>query len=252
MRVIRGLKNAVAFLTILPLGMDRDALVQAAEFMPTFPIIGAIIGLVCGILVWALDPFLPSLIVGLLGLGFLLLLTGVHHTDGLLDFGDAMIFHGKRDEKLRIMRDSQTGAGGFSLGLVVLGATALSIAAIDRGIVIQGLIASEAAAKFAMVFQASTGESAHKGMSTPFVEAMHGKWRWTRLGAALGLQLTISATVLQTMGLALTASALIAGAAMLMISTRSLGGVTGDVMGATNDVTRLFSLLVITAGARWV
>jgi len=220
--------------------------------MAAFPVIGALIGFACGAFVWALEPFLPTLIVGILGLGFLLLLSGVHHTDGLLDFGDAIMSHGSRKEKLRIMRDSQTGAGGFSLGFIVLATTALGIAAIDRGMVIQGLIASEAAAKFVMVFQATMGQSAHKGLSIPFVKAMHGKSRWFRFGVASALQLAISVAVLQIVGVALTVSGVVVAAVMLVISMRNFGGVTGDVMGATNDLTRLVSLLLITVSARWV
>jgi adenosylcobinamide-GDP ribazoletransferase len=249
--VIRGLRNAVAFLTILPVGMDNDGLYQAANYMPAFPLIGALIGFACGTFVWLLESFLQTLIAAILGFGFLLLLTGVHHTDGLLDFGDAVMSHGSREEKLRIMRDPQTGAGGFSLGFIVLTATAVGIAAVDRGIVVQGLVASEAAAKFAMVFQAAMGRSARKGMNTPFVKAMHERRRWIRFGAALGLQLAVSVAMLQIVGIALTASAVIVAVAMLAISMRSLGGVTGDVLGATNDLTRLVSILIITVGARW-
>jgi adenosylcobinamide-GDP ribazoletransferase len=247
---IRGLKSAIAFLTVLPVGMDRDTLVQAAQFMPAFPLIGAFVGLTCGVFVWALELFLPSLIAGFLGLGLLLLLTGMHHVDGLLDFGDAMMAHGTPKEKLRIMSDRQTGAGGFSLGFVVLGATSLSIAAIDRSLVIQSLIASEALAKFAMVFQAATGRSAHKGMSTPFVQAMHG--RWIRGLATLLLQLAISLSTLRVVGLALTISGVVIASVMLIVARWNLGGITGDVMGATNEVTRLLSLLVVMVGARWV
>ena len=230
--------------------MDPDAVAQAVEFMPTFPLIGAIIGLACGILVWVLEFFLPSFVAGFLGLGFLLLLTGVHHTDGLLDFGDAIMSHGSREEKLRIMRDPQTGAGGFSLGFIVLGTTALSIAAIGRGLVIQTLIAAEAAAKFSMVFQTATGESAHKGMSTPFVKAMHGKWRWMRVTVALILQLVISVAMLQIIGLGITVASGVVAVAILVIARRNFGGITGDVLGATNDVTRLISLLIVVVGAR--
>lgn len=231
--------------------MGDGAIVQAAAFMPAFPLIGAMIGLMCGALVWTLEAFLPSMIVGFLGLGFILLLTGVHHTDGLLDFGDGAMSHGTKKVKLRIMRDPSTGAGGFGLGLIVLGTTALSVAAIDRGLVIQSLIVSEAAAKLSMVFQAAMGHAAHKGMSTPFVEAMH-KLRGLRLSVALAIQLVISITLLQFLGLALTAAALIVAVTMLIISMRMLGGVTGDVMGATNDLTRMLCLLLVVVAVKWV
>lgn len=219
--------------------------------MPAFPLIGALIGLMSGVFVWVLEAVLPSTIVGFLGVGFILLLTGLHHTDGLLDFGDGAMSHGTQRKKLRIMRDPTTGAGGFGLGLIVLSITALSIAAIDRGLAIQSLIVTEAGAKLAMVVQAAIGQSAHKGMSTPFVRAMKNL-RGLRLGVALALQLAVSILLLHFIGLVLTAAALIVALMMLMISQRILGGITGDVMGATNDLTRMLCLLLVVVAAKWV
>jgi len=252
MSVLSGLKNSLAFLTVIPVGMDEDGIAQAAEYMPCFPIIGAIIGLASGTLVWALHDFLPPLVVGMLGLGFILLVTGVHHADGLLDFGDAVMYRGSREEKMQVMHDPQTGAGGLSLGLVVLSTTAFGIAALDRGIVVQSLVASEAAAKLAMVLEAWGGESARKGLNTPFVEAMHGRWRRLRLATALGLVLATSILALQIVGLVLTLAASLTAAAMLMISHKQFGGITGDVMGATNELSRLMSLLVVLVTAEWM
>lgn len=252
MGILDGLKNSLAFLTVIPVGMDEDGIAQAAKYMPSFPIIGALIGFTSGMLVWALHDFLPSLIVGMLGLGFLLLLTGVHHTDGLLDFGDAVMYRGSAKDKIRVMRDQQTGAGGLSLGLVVLLTTAFSIAALDRSIVIQSLTASEASAKFAMVFQAWAGKSAHEGLNTPFVEAMHERRRGLRLGIASCLSVATSVTALQIVGMAVTLAGLLVAATMLVISQKQFGGITGDVMGASNDLTRLVSLLVVLVISKWV
>jgi len=231
--------------------MDEDGISQAANYMPSFPIIGALIGLAAGVLLWSFQAVLPSLIAGMLGLGFIQLLTGVHHADGLLDFGDAMMILGSPEEKIRVMRDRQTGAGGLCLGLVVLSATAFSMATLDRSRVIQSLIVSEASSKFAMVFQAWAGSSAHKGLNTPFLQAMHGKWRSMRLGIAFSLTLVISLAALQVDGIAVVFAGLLVTAAMLVISKKEFGGVTGDVMGATNELVRLASLLVILVISKW-
>lgn len=250
--VLSGLKNSVAFLTVIPVGMDENGPWQAAKYMPLHPIVGALIGLSAGAFAWILFPILPSLIIGMLCLGFILLVTGVHHTDGLLDFGDALMCHGSKEEKIRVMNDPATGAGGLSLGLVVLITTALSIPALSRGIVVQGLVVSEAAAKFAMVYEAWAGKSAHKGMNTLFVEAMHEeRWRWLRLGVAFVPLLALSVLALQIIGILVVIAAWIAAAVLLIISQRQFGGVTGDVMGASNDITRLVSLLVILGAVRW-
>jgi adenosylcobinamide-GDP ribazoletransferase len=249
---IEGFRACISFLTTIPVCKGRQDIDLAAAYMPSFPIIGAMIGFASGMLVWALDSLLPSLIVGMLGLGFILLLTGVHHTDGLLDFGDAVMYRGSPQEKMHVMRDQQTGAGGLSLGLVVLSATAFGIAALDRSIVIQSLVASEAAAKFAMVIEAWSGKSACRGLNTPFVQAMHRSWRSLRLATALGILLTISVFALEILGVVVALTASLMAATMVMISHRQFGGITGDVMGATNELTRLASLLVVLVAAKWV
>lgn len=249
---IDGFRALISFLTTIPVSKDSRDLNLAARYMPSFPIIGAMIGFAGGMLVWALDSFLPSLIVGMLGLGFILLLTGLHHTDGLLDFGDAVMFRGSPKEKIQVMHDQQTGAGGLSLGLVVLSTTAFAIAALDRNIAIQSLAATEAASKFAMVFQAWAGKSACEGLNTPFVESMQGRWRPLRLAAAFAFLLGISVSALRIVGVAVTLVGLVVAALILMISHRQFGGITGDVMGATNELTRLSSLLAILVIVKWI
>jgi adenosylcobinamide-GDP ribazoletransferase len=101
----KELKNLFAFLTVLPLRMDMDCLTDSAKFMFIFPLIGALIGLIAGVFGWAIGLVLPSLVAGALALGLLLLLTGLHHTDGLLDFGDAVMYHGTAERKIEIMHD---------------------------------------------------------------------------------------------------------------------------------------------------
>lgn len=249
MGTLRGLRNTLAFLTILPVGMDQDGIAQAANYMPAFPVIGGLIGLATGALVWSLQAFLPSLIAGMLGLGFILLLTGVQHADGLLDFGDAMMVLGSPAEKLRAMRDRQTGAGGLCLGLVVLSATAFGMGALDRTIIIPSLVASEASCKFAMVLQAYAGKSAHQGLNSPFLEAMHGKRRVTRLGVSVLVTLAISLVALHIAGVVVMLAGLVVSAIILQTANKEFGGITGDVMGATNEVVRLASLLVVLVSA---
>jgi adenosylcobinamide-GDP ribazoletransferase len=157
---------------------------------------------------------------------------------------------GSPEEKLRVMRDYQTGAGGLCLGLVVLSVTAFSIAALDRSIVIQSLVVSETSCKFAMVVQAWAGTSARKGLNTPFLDAMHGRWRSARLAGAFFLTLAISLAALQIMGLVVIFAGLFAAVTMLVISKKELDGLTGDAMGATNELARLASLLVILVIAK--
>ena len=245
------MKNSIAFLTIIPVGMDTDGLAQAAWCMPLFPLIGAIIGLAAGLCVWVLELILPESIAAVIGVGLLLLINGVQHTDGLLDFGDGLMYHGSRREKLRVMRDPTTGAGGLALGLVILLATIFAIAATPSPVVILALVASESSAMFAMVLSAAVGRAAHKGMSTIFVESMHHQ-RGLRVAVAYVIVLGILLLVLRFVGIALVVGATVIGFLMVLISRRSFGGLTGDVLGATYDVTRVFSLLLVLVLLKWV
>jgi adenosylcobinamide-GDP ribazoletransferase len=232
--------------------MDDDAMFQVAVYMPIFPVIGALIGLLAGVFVWVIGLFLQTMIAGALGLGFILLLNGVQHFDGLLDFGDGLMCHGSRERKLRVMRDPRTGAGGLSLGLIVLLTTALSIAALGRSNIVQSLAVSEAAAKFSMVFEAWAGKSAQEGMGASFIKAMHGKHRNTRIAASFSILLVIAVLGLRTIGVFVVVAPILVSIVDVRISGKAFGGITGDIMGASNELTRLVSLLVIIGAMQWV
>jgi adenosylcobinamide-GDP ribazoletransferase len=250
--VLHGLRNCVAFLTIIPVGMDDDAIQQAAYYMPIFPLIGALIGLLTGTFVWLLEFTLQALIVGFLGLGSLLLLNGVQNFDGLLDFGDGLMCHGPRKRKLRAMHDPRTGAGGLALGVVVLATTAVSIAALPRPDVIQGILVSEAVAKFSMVLEAWAGKAAQPGLGATFVTSMNGKHRNIRLTVAFLSLLLIAVLSLRGVGLLAVVAGTVVSMILLSISKKAFGGITGDTMGATNELCRLISLLIIVGAMQWV
>ena len=250
MRILRGLKNSVAFLTIIPVGMDPDGVVHAASCMPLFPIIGAIIGLTAGVGVWVLERILPQIVAGAIGMGLLLLINGAQHMDGLLDFGDGIMFHGSRNEKLKVMRDAAIGAGGFALGALVLLLTVLSIAAIPSTFIVPALTVAESSAAFGMVVATAAGKSARSGMNTVFVEAMHRQTA-LRLIVSCMIILAISYLALKGVGVIVIVGSAFTAILMVIISKQHFGGLTGDVLGATNEVVRSVSLLLALVFLKW-
>ena len=249
--MLKEIKNLLSFLTILPVSMDKDCLTDAAKGMFLFPLIGAFIGLLAGIFAWVTSQFLPSLVVGALALGFLLLITGLHHTDGLLDFGDGVMYHGSAERKIEIMHDQLTGAGGLTLGIMTFLITALSIAELNMNTIIQSLIIVEVSAKLSMVIGAWAGKAVHTGMSSSFIEAMHGKKGNARLIVALVISFGIAVPLLWLTGAVTVLAAVIASLIIVGISHRHFKGVTGDVLGAMNELTRMVSLIVLLAMIRW-
>jgi adenosylcobinamide-GDP ribazoletransferase len=249
--MLKEIKNLIAFLTIIPVGMDQDCLTDAANYIYLFPLVGAFIGLLAGIFGWLLLNVLDALIVGILTLGFILLITGLHHTDGLLDFGDGIMYQGPAEKKIEIMRDQQTGTGGLTLGLVTILTTAFCIAQLKQNFIIQGLVASEASAKLAMVVMAWVGRSAHEGMNTYFVNAMHGQYRNLRLIVALFIAFSIAFSLLTAVGFTAAIAGLVVALVIVGISNRHFKGVTGDVFGAGNELARLGSLIAILVVVNW-
>jgi len=250
--MLKEIKNLMAFLTIIPVGMNQDCLADAANYMYLFPLVGAFIGLLAGIFAWLLLNILDASIVGILTLGFVLLITGLHHTDGLLDFGDGIMYQGAPEKKIEIMHDQQTGTGGLTLGLVVILATASCIAQLNQNLVIRSLIVCEASAKLAMVLMAWVGRSAHKGMNTYFVNAMHDQYQNIRLIAALFIAFSIALSLLSVVGFSAIIAGLVAALVIVGISNRHFRGLTGDVFGAGNELARLGSLIAILVVVRWV
>jgi len=250
--MLKELKNLIAFLTIIPVGMNLDCLTDAANCMYLFPLVGAFIGLLAGIFAWLLLNILSALIVGILTLGFILLITGLHHTDGLLDFGDGIMYQGPPERKIEIMHDQQTGVGGLALGLITILTTAFCIAQFNQGFITQSLIVSEVSAKLAMVIMAWAGKSARKGMNTYFVNAMHGQYRNLRLLVALFIAFGIAIYLLRVVGSTAVIAGLVVALVLVVISGRHFKGVTGDVFGAGNELARLASLIVILVVVRWV
>jgi adenosylcobinamide-GDP ribazoletransferase len=250
--MFKEVKSLFSFLTILTPTMDKDCFTDAAKAMFLFPLVGAFIGLLAGLFGWVTSQFLPSLVVGALVLGLLLLITGVHHTDGLLDFGDGVMAHGSAERKIEVMHDQLTGAGGLSLGIMTFLITALSIAELNTGIIIQGVVVAEVSAKLSMVIGAWAGQSAHQGMASPFLEAMHGKKGTARLIAALVISFGITLPLLWLVGAVALLVAILTSLIMVGISHKHFKGVTGDVLGATNELTRMVSLITLLAMMRWV
>ena len=229
-----------------------DCLVDSAKCMYLFPLVGALLGLIAGAFGWISSQFLPTVVAGALTFGVLLLLTGLHHTDGLLDFGDAVMYHGSRERKIEIMHDQLTGAGALGLGIMTYIVTALSVGQFHSGVIIQSVIVIEVCAKLSMVVGTWAGKAVHKGMNSPFMDAMHDKNGTLRLAAALVLSFTIAVPLMWFSGFifagfAVVGAALLCGLIMVIIAHRHFGGVTGDVLGASNEISRMVCVIVLLA-----
>jgi len=242
--VTKGLKGLFGFLTIIPVGME--SIDDIARYFFLCPIVGLIIGAVAGAAGFASNFFLPDLIAGFLVLVIIQLLTGFHHLDGLLDFSDATMARGDSKRRLEIMHDMFTGAAAVASGVIVLALTGLAFGSFSGLEILKVAVVAEVVAKESMVLAAYLGKKpAYEGMGYYVVESMKNK----HVKAVASL-LLCAVTGFVLLGfqfvwvlVAMTVAVLVLGS----YADKTLGCVTGDVMGAINEINRMIALLMMVA-----
>ncbi|MFX1452208.1 MAG: adenosylcobinamide-GDP ribazoletransferase [Promethearchaeota archaeon] len=263
MKIFKGFRNTLAFLTKIPVGMDIENMDDIARYMWLFPIVGMIIGIIPGLIGFYLLFLMPKLLIGLIILGLILLLTGLHHTDGLLDFGDGIMAHGTPERKAEIMHDVNTGTAGISLGIIVIMITAVSYSYLKM-FVLFGTIIAEIAAKLAMLEVASFSNTSIESskMAKPFLKLTKPKHFF------LSLILTIVLLYFLNFGIRflvyffwgiwyfslyefliqiiiILACSTIPSIIIYGIAIRNFKGMSGDTFGALNEITRMFTLVML-------
>ena len=95
-----------------------------------------------------------------------------------------------------------------------------------------------------MVLMAGLGNSASIGSNSPFIDSMKDKKRLLIAGIITIIPLIV---IGEMNGMIVFASGIIVTLFLVGLSTKSFGGITGDVMGASNELTRLSSLLIFVS-----
>lgn len=232
------IRHAAVFLTRLPIAFPSEAADRPlARAMRAFPIVGACLGALAGA-VYAVLVFigLPHLASAFTALGVGALLTGALHEDGLADTADGFGGSADVDKKLAIMRDSRIGTFGVIAVVLSFGLRAALIADLSALAGLVALIAAESVSRAAMpvLMQASlparpdglghgAGKPTH--LETLTAVCLAAFFAITALGLMAGVA-AIFAAGLVTVGVAIMAQ-------------RHIGGYTGDVLGATQQIAAI-------------
>ncbi len=239
--------TALAFLTRLPLPLpEPDRPPNLARAARAMPLAGAAIGL-GGAAVYGLSDALglTPAIAGLLAVAATILLTGALHEDGLADSADGLFANAEPARRLEIMRDSRTGAYGALALILSVGLRATALAAIAApGPAAAALIAAHALARAlppAVMAWAPLARDDGLAAAAGPAETEHA-WTALGLGAAIALLLLGFGA-----GLAAWIAAGLAGFAMIRLARARIGGYTGDVLGAIEQLGEIAVLLAAAA-----
>jgi adenosylcobinamide-GDP ribazoletransferase len=240
---LRAALAAVAFLTRVPVPAELDGsdVRRAGAY---FPLVGAALGAVTGLVALGLSHIVPSLLAAVLAVTVLALLTGALHFDALADTADAA-GGTTRERALEIMRDHTIGTyGALALLLDVVVRVVAIGSLLDQGHVVADLAAAGAVSRAVPVAIASVLPYARAsgGIGAPFALGSRA-----RAAVAVVLGLAIAATVAGVTGVELALGAAAAGLVAAVVSRRWLGGVTGDTLGASAELAELTALVVAVA-----
>ena len=194
---------------------------------------------------------LGGLVAGALAVAVTALVTGGLHEDGLADVADGFLGGATPERRLAIMRDSRIGAyGALALGLALLmrvGALAeifsrAGSAAACGALVLAALVSRPATLVPLARLPPARPDGAGRAVGRPTGKTLAAAWG---LAALLGLAVTgLAGLPLATAPLALVLAAA-AGLALSALARRAIGGQTGDVAGAAQQVAEVAALAAI-------
>ena len=239
---IKGFINAIRTLTIIPVPGDEGE--DLSSSLPWFPVVGLILGLILFFVgtIW-IKIFVPDWPGGgaiiLLSAG--IILTGGLHLDGLADWADAMGGGHKREKRLLILKDSHLGAFGVLALIIVL---------LVKWVAFERLLSSGSIMWLLPVFIISRGMMVElmttltyarpgDGMARPFVNGASPNQRIWAHAISLCLCLCFGPA-----GLALFGAGWIVTGLSGILYQRWFGGITGDLLGTTNEMVEALLLML--------
>ncbi|MGS4943887.1 adenosylcobinamide-GDP ribazoletransferase [Meridianimarinicoccus sp. RP-17] len=237
------LPAALGLLTRLPVPVDGDrATARGAAAAWAYPLAGAVVGALAGavhlLAGWLGLP--PPLAAGL-AVAASVIVTGALHEDGLADTADGLWGGWTRDRRLEIMRDSRIGTYGMLALILSLSLRTGALAALPPAMALPALIACGALSRAAMVAVWTALPPARRdGLSA-------GSGQPGAITAALALALGTAAAMLACGGPGVVALLMgLCGAALVALAARAkIGGQTGDILGAAQQLADIAGLLAL-------
>ena len=183
---------------------------------------------------------LLGIIPSAMTLAFLLVFTGFQHFDGLVDLGNAIGLKKVEDRREIAHRWVVTYKGALLAIFVEFSAFA-GLFFLNANIALRALVVAEVAAKLAMVTIAWRGKAAHAGLGARFLGSAKRKLNVV----AYVLSFVIGFVLLGLAGLLVVSGAVLFGLFMERVGKSVFGGVSGDMIGATNEGARALTLVLV-------
>jgi len=238
---MKSLLASIAFCTRIPIhiAFETEDVGRAARW---FPMVGAMLGLLYLGLVRLLQSVLPNVAIAVVIVAAEALVTGALHFDGLADSFDGFGGGKTREDILRIMRDHAIGTYG-ALALILL--VALKITAIDtlieRHRAFPALLLMPTLGRWNIVLLSYWLPYARPSQGVPR-QIGPGELAWATVATAL-----VAGTMARWQGALYWAICGTSGVLWGLFSRKKIGGITGDTLGASEQLGESVVLLAALA-----
>ena len=231
---------AAQFLTRVPIRLRREPVMTNA--VPWFPPVGAVIGAAVGGVAAGLWFVVPPLVAAAVAVAFGLLVTGAFHEDGLADIADAFGGGWTIERRLEILKDPRHGSYGVAamcssivLRMVTIGSLPGPLA------MFVGAVAAHTIGRAAAVGLMGFGRIATPtGLGADYARTL----RPGRAIAGVGAGLAITAAICGWWTAPLAGAATVGSLLVALLAQRKIGGISGDVLGACEQVVECLALIV--------
>jgi adenosylcobinamide-GDP ribazoletransferase len=243
---LRAFAAAVTLLTRLPLGkrivVDEH---DVARSLAWLPLVGVALGGALALATRLLEGRLDDGPVAVLIVAAWALATGAIHLDGLADSADSLGAH-DRDQRLAIMRDPRLGSFGvLALVFVILLKVTLVAAVLARGHHLWLLAIPAVARAAASAVSAALPYAREQGTGAAMIGTGS---RLERLAVALATAMVVALACARLRGLLAVGAAALVAIVVARLAQRRIGGLTGDVLGATIELAECAALVALLAG----
>ena len=246
---VKSLLGLLTFSTILPINVftSIEYMTKLTWCWPFLHFFIGILAAICGYVsleILHLNSFFTATIV----YAFLMIITGYNHLDGVMDMADGVMVHGGPEKKIRVMKDSSVGAGGMATLFLVASLTIAGIYNILDYHFIIGIIICEMTAKTSLVTTALISKPLTPGIGSYFIKETTP----SKYFASTFIVAAIAYLIGGLVGIFAVLGAMLSGIIIAVIARRNFVLANGDVLGMSNEVGRLFSLLFMAVALYFI
>ena len=239
--MIADIPASIGLLSRMPVKTDGKRGAAAAW---AFPVVGLILGALAAAIGWVAQTLgLSASLTAGIALTTLVIITGAMHEDGLADTVDGLWGGWDKARRLEIMKDSHIGAYGviaLVLSLILRWAALTALA--QAGLLTTALIAVAALSRAPMVVMMAMMLGARDGGLSASVGRVGNKPAMV----AVGIASIAAMALLGWSGITAIVAVIIVGYIFALIVQRKIGGQTGDILGASQQIAEIAALITLT------